>query len=143
MREILPYLGQPDTSRTSLDAAQAASVFGVSVDEVPRRTAALNVYFELDPEYDDYQGAPQTGRGIGQLPDPSRTVMVVSAPTGSDHVMAQYFTGRATHLPAPRDGRDDGWVLWADGRATREKPGALFDPARGIDRFHPEHAAGR
>ncbi|HSP44141.1 MAG TPA: prepilin-type N-terminal cleavage/methylation domain-containing protein [Luteolibacter sp.] len=138
-REILPELGYPDTSRESLAMAKPRE-FGIDPDDTPVRTPALNVYFELNPEYDDYQGAPQTWRRIDQIPHPSSTVLLVMAKGTADHIMAQYFTSRADDLPAPAKIGKTAAVLWADGSTSLETPGSLFDPAEGIDRFHPEKA---
>lgn len=135
-REILPYFGYEDTSRKTLALAKPRE-FGIDPDEQPVRSPALNVYFELNPDYDDYEGAPQSWRNFALIPSPETTVMVITAHGTADHVMAQYFTGRVKDLPAPRTGEQSGCVLWADGRATMEAAGSVFDPASGTDRFHP------
>lgn len=139
-REILPYFGYEDTSRKTLALAKPRE-FGIDPDEQPVRSPALNVYFELDPDYDDYEGAPENWRNFTLIPRPDATVLLIMARGTADHVMAQYFTGRVDDLPAPREGDSSGCVLWADGRATMEKAGSVFDPAAGIDRFHPLKAA--
>ena len=138
-REILPELGYPDTSRESLAMAKPRD-FGIDPDDAPVRTPALNVYFELNPEYDDYAGAPQTWRRIDQIPYPSSTVLIVMAKGTADHIMAQYFTSRADDLPASTANGKTAAVLWADGSASLETPGSLFNLAEGIDRFHPAKA---
>ena len=136
-REILPELGYPDTSRESLAMAKPRE-FGIDPDANPVRTPALNVYFELNPEYDDYSGAPRTWRRIDQIPNPSSTVLLVMAKGTADHVLAHFFTHRADDLPAAAENRKSAAVLWSDGSASLETAGSLFDPAEGIDRFHPE-----
>jgi prepilin-type N-terminal cleavage/methylation domain-containing protein len=138
-REILPYLGYPDTSRNSLALAKPRA-YGIDPAEKPARAPALNVYFELNPDYDDYEGAPQTWRTISQVPNPSATVLALMAKGQADHIMSQYFTETATDLPAPRRGSAAGVVLWLDGQVTLEAPGSVFDPSRHIDRFHPAKA---
>lgn len=138
-REILPYLGYDNTNRETLTKAKPEQ-FGISPDESPARTPALNVYFELDPEYDDYEGAPKTWRNFTSVPRPSSTILLISAYGAADHVMAQYFTGEATDYPAPRKGRGHGFVLWVDGHAALEKRGSVFDSAKHVDHFHPERA---
>jgi prepilin-type N-terminal cleavage/methylation domain-containing protein len=138
-REILPHLGYDDTSRESLKKAKPEQ-FGINSNDNPVRTPALNVYFELDPEYDDYDGAPKTWRTFSLVPQPAVTILAIMAYGSADHVMAQYFTGEARDYPAPRKGRDHGCVLWVDGHATLEKHGSVFAAAKGIDRFHPERA---
>lgn len=141
-REILLYLGYADTSRDTLKKAKLEQ-FGIDPNETPARSPALNVYFELDPEYDDYEGAPKTWRNFTLVPEPSSTILAIMAYGAVDHVMAQYFTGKAPDQPAPRKGRDVGCVLWVDGHASLEKRGSVFDFAHGIDRFHPERAGVR
>ena len=138
-REILPFLGYPDTSRESLALARARD-YGVDPKEKPPRSAALNVYFELNPDYDDYEGAPQTWRDFSQVPNPAATVLALMAPGLADHIMSQYFTETADDLPAPRRGSAVGAVLWLDGRVSLEPPGSVFDPGRRLDRFHPAKA---
>ncbi len=138
-REILPFFGYEDSSRKTLALAKPRE-FGIDPREQPSRTPALNVYFELNPDYDDYEGAPQSWRNFGLIPRPDATVLLIMAPGTADHVMAQYFTGRAADMPTPRADSKSGCVLWVDGRATMEPAGSVFDPARSIDRFHPEKA---
>lgn len=138
-REILPFLGYANTDRETLAQAKPKH-FGIDPKEKPVRSPALNVYFELDPEYDDYEGAPKSWRNFGMVPDPSSTILVIMTYGTADHVMAQYFTGKADDYPAPRKGREQGCVLWSDGHTTLEQRGSVFDPAAGIDRFHPEKA---
>ena len=71
-REILPHLGYEDTSKETLKKAKPQQ-FGIDPKENPSRTPALNVYFELNPEYDDYEGAPKSWRDFMSVPQPSRT----------------------------------------------------------------------
>jgi prepilin-type N-terminal cleavage/methylation domain-containing protein len=136
-REILPHLGYEDTSKETLKRAKPQQ-FGIDPKENPSRTPALNVYFELNPEYDDYEGAPKSWRDFMSVPQPSRTVLLIMAYGSADHVMAQYFSGTAADFPAPREGRKKGCVLWVDGHASLEANGSVFDSSLGIDRFHPE-----
>ena len=58
----------------------------------------------------------------------------------ADHIMAQYFTARADDLPAPRKHATKGCVLWYDGSTSMKEAGSVFDPALGIDLFHPAKA---
>lgn len=138
-REILPHLGYDDTSKESLKRAKPPH-FGVDPTEEPSRTPALNVYFELNPEYDDYEGAPKSWRDFMSVPRPSTTILLIMAYGSADHVMAQYFSGTAAEFPAPRKGKNKGCVLWVDGHATLESRGSMFDSSMAIDHFHPEGA---
>jgi prepilin-type processing-associated H-X9-DG protein len=136
-REILPHLGYDDTSKETLKKAKLQQ-FGIDPMETPARTPALNVYFELNSDYDDYEGAPKCWRDFMAVPQPSTTILLILAYGTADHVMAQYFSGTAMDLPAPREGRKAGGVLWVDGHVTLEAPGSMFDSAHKIDHFHPE-----
>ena len=138
-REILPQLGFPDTSRDTLLRAKQEH-FGIDETEVPARSPALNVYFELDPEYDDYEGAPKSWRTLATIDNPQGTVLLTMAYGSADHVMAQYFNGTVDGYPAPRPGRDHGCVLWVDGHVSLERSDSLFDATKEIDRFHPDKA---
>lgn len=138
-REILPYLGYPDTRRETLARARPRE-FGMDPADGSLRGPALNVYFELNPDYDDYEGAPRKWRDPSSVSNPSATVLAVMAFGTADHIMAQYFNERADHLPAPADDAEKGCVLWYDGSATLDFPGSVFDPSKGIDRFHPDKA---
>ena len=105
MREILPHLGYADTSRESLAAAREPQ-FGIDLSANPVRTPMLNVYFELDPAYDDYEGAPATWRVPGMVPAPESTVLLAMSFGREDHLMAQYFAGTMDRLSAARPGSD-------------------------------------
>ena len=144
-REILPMLGHADTSAATYQRVAAEEFAIVSTGTSPRGPA-LNVYFELDPASDDYDGSPSTWRQLAVIPNPASTVLITAAPgqpgaSMADHLMAHYFAGKADSYPARAEGRPAGVVLWVDGRATLEKPGSLFDQANGINRFHPEKSA--
>ncbi|MCP5543452.1 MAG: type II secretion system protein [Akkermansiaceae bacterium] len=139
MREILPRLGYDDTDRDTLAAAKEP-VFGIDPDADPPRSPMLNVYFELDPDYDDYEGAPATWRVPSAVSAPASTVLLAMAHGREDHLMAQYFAGTMDDLPAARPGSDVGCVVWVDGHVTLESGGALFDSKRSLDRFHPDKA---
>ena len=144
-REILPVLGHADTSAATYQRVATQEFAVVGSGDAPRGPA-LNVYFELDPASDDYDGSPATWRQLAVIPNPASTVLLVAAPGHpgapmADHVMAHYLAGKADTYPAPVVGRPAGVVLWVDGHVTVEKPGSLFDQANGIDRFHPEKSA--
>jgi len=137
-REILPHLGLPDSSRATLETARP-EFFGFTPGQPGQRRPALNVYFELDPGIDDYDGAPARWPGPGHLPNPAHTVLLVQTLEPYDHIMAHYFGAAKVEMPARSDNRD-GVVLWADWRATQEPPDALYDPSNNRDHFHPEKA---
>jgi len=54
----------------------------------------LNVFFELDPRGDDYQGSPQTWRKLSQIPHPSQTILMAETrPVRfGDHLMSHFWS---------------------------------------------------
>jgi len=117
-REILPYLGEKDGRITP---ELAARHFRCPADTRTNGTSyGINVYFELDPDSDDYEGAPARWRRASALPSPSRTVLLAEIRTESsaDHVMAHFWSGSAegSEVAADRhDGRSN--FVFADGSA--------------------------
>lgn len=138
-REVMPYLGLPDTSRATFEQVKT-SHFLMDKGARPLRSPAVNVYFELNPDMDDYEGAPKTWRRLSTIRSPESTILLIMAAGTGDHIMAHFFTGPVFGLPQPREGSDKGAVLWLDGRVSYEFPGSVFDPPRAIDRFHPDKA---
>jgi prepilin-type N-terminal cleavage/methylation domain-containing protein/prepilin-type processing-associated H-X9-DG protein len=51
----------------------------------------LSVYFELDPQYDDYRGEPARWRKMTAVTRPSATVMQAELGGGADHIMAHFW----------------------------------------------------
>lgn len=140
-RDILPYLGggkgpltprlQQRYFRCPADSRTAGTSYG------------LNVFFELDPEADDYEGAPARWRHLSSLPAPSRTVLLAEIKTDSsaDHVMAHFWSGHAAggEVAAGRhEGR--GHFVFADGSAAPMRVEETYDPVRGINRWNPSLA---
>jgi prepilin-type N-terminal cleavage/methylation domain-containing protein/prepilin-type processing-associated H-X9-DG protein len=140
-REILPYLGEADGLITP---RLAARYFRCPADPRTRGTSyGLNVFLELDPATDDYEGAPLQWRRAAALPAPSRTVLLAEIKTESsaDHVMAHFWSGRADGSEVAAD-RHDGksHFVFADGHAARLAVEETYDPARAIDCWHPGRA---
>ncbi len=140
-REILPYLGEaegpvtPDLQRRyfrcPVDTRTNGSSYG------------LNVFFELDPDADDYEGAPARWRRASSLPVPSRTVLLAEIKTESsaDHVMAHFWSGSAegSEVAVERhDGKSN--FVFADGSAALLRVEETYDPGRGINRWNPSLA---
>ncbi len=142
-REILTYLGEKEGPVTS---ELAARHFRCPADNRTNGTSyGLNVYFELDPESDDYDGAPARWRRMAALPAPSRTVLLAEIKTESsaDHVMAHFWSGSAEGSEVAinrHDGRSH--FVFADGHAARLAVEETYDPARGIDCWNPGRAGG-
>ena len=88
----------------------------------------LNVYYELNPNADDYAGKPQTWRRQLNVPSPTRTVLVAEVNSGVDHVMAHFWEGddTATEVAVKRHNGKANYVF-ADGHV--ELPPASDRPA--------------
>ena len=94
-REILPYLGYDRDVPLARFRELQARHFRCPADR--KRTTGtsygLNVFFELDPGFDDYEGAPQTWRTLASLPRAARTILLAEVPEQADHVMAHFWGG--------------------------------------------------
>ncbi|MGA0849144.1 MAG: prepilin-type N-terminal cleavage/methylation domain-containing protein [Chthoniobacterales bacterium] len=140
-REILPYLGEEEGPVTP---ELQRRYFRCPADTRTKGTSyGLNVFFELDPEADDYEGAPARWRRCSSLPAPSRTVLLAEIKTESsaDHVMAHFWSGSAEGGEVAMD-RHDGRsnFVFADGSAALMAVEDTYDPARGINRWNPSLA---
>ncbi len=142
-REILPYLGR----KADPTPSEWREILGTEL-RCPNHEAAqpthwsygMNVYFELTPDFDDYPGSPKTWRGLAALARPSRTVLLAElSGGGADHVMAHFWApgAKPTEMDERRHG---GRVAFAfcDGHVECLPVRQIYDPARGVDRWHPE-----
>jgi prepilin-type processing-associated H-X9-DG protein len=79
----------------------------------------LNVYFELDPEGDDYLGSPTQWRKTIAIPKLSRTILLAELPEteGADHFMCHQWSNIRGASNAVAAGRHKGRAnyLFADG----------------------------
>jgi len=93
MREIFPYLGQDQNAPNTRYREILAQYFRCPSDKTRTSGSSygLNVFFELDPEYDDYEGNPQTWKTLASLPHPGRTILLAEVPSSADHVMAHFW----------------------------------------------------
>lgn len=93
LREILPALGYERDLPLAAFRSVLERHFRCPADRA--RTAGssygLNVYFELDPSWDDYPGAPETWHTLSSLARPSRTILLAEVPGQADHVMAHFW----------------------------------------------------
>ena len=137
-REILPYLGEKD-SRITPELAER--YFRCPADTRTQGSSyGLNVFFELDPDADDYEGAPARWRRMAALPAPAHTVLLaeIKAESSADHVMAHFWSGSAEggEVAVERHGGKSHFVF-ADGRAALLAVEETYDPARGINCWNP------
>jgi prepilin-type N-terminal cleavage/methylation domain-containing protein/prepilin-type processing-associated H-X9-DG protein len=143
-RAIAPELGRDSVTWTNL----LAGLFHCPSD--PRKNAwsyGQNVYFELNPENDDYTGSPQTWRRTASVPKPSATILQAensSSGTGSmgaDHIMAHFWTSPQDASDVePRRHRSRSNYSFVDGHAQAREFGATYNPARQIDLWNPSLA---
>lgn len=137
-RAVATDLGQASTSWTNL----LKSVYRCPCD---RRTNSisygLNVYFELNPDRDDYVGSPQTWRKTTSIPRPSATILQAETSSDADHIMAQFWTAPtdADDVDQKRHGRNSVYSF-VDGHAQAREFRMTFDPVRSLDAWNPSLA---
>jgi len=137
-RAVAPALGQPGAAWTNL----WTGVYHCPAD--PRTqpwSYGLNVYFELDPDYDDYVGSPQTWRRTTRIPRPAATVLLAETPGDVDHIMSHFWTtvADAADLAARRHkARSNG--LFVDGHVEARPLERIYDPDSGVDAWNPSLA---
>ena len=144
---IAPYLGAPSVSslaewtpvfnrcfRCPSDAGNDPTVYSYG----------LNVFYELTPEGDDYEGSPSTWRRLIQIPRPSKTILLAETrpvPFG-DHFMCHQWSGTnaaRNALSFDRHSKASNF-LFVDGHVDRLPVEFTFDPAQGIDLWNPSKA---
>jgi len=136
-RAIAPLVGSnSDDWKTLLDR-----VYHCASDH--RRGAVsygLNVYFELGPE-DDYQGKPQTWRRRGDVPHPAATILFAENTGQADHIMPNFWSSPADAADVASD-RHGGEANYAfvDGHVETRRFDTVYDPANGVDLWHPDLA---
>lgn len=137
-RAIAPELGRKGNTWTNL----LTTVYHCPED---RRKEAwsygLNVYFELNPQNDDYPGSPQTWRRVAQVPRPAATILQGGNSTEADHIMPHFWTtAREGKEAEPRRHRARSHYSFVDSHATSLKHGQAFEPENNIDLWNPSLA---
>jgi prepilin-type processing-associated H-X9-DG protein len=141
---ILPCIGEKADPSTSEWQGIQARRFRCPADK-KRKTGqsyGLNVFFELNPDFDDYEGNPQGWRTLSSLPRPSRTILLAEIGGSSDHVMAHFWEGEGTSgLDCSHD-RHDGKAhyAFADGHIELLGLDAIYSPSKGINLWNPSLA---
>ncbi|MCX7869407.1 MAG: hypothetical protein N2322_05580 [Terrimicrobiaceae bacterium] len=138
LREILPALGLARDLPAAEYRRALERHFRCPADRA-RKTGSsfgLNVYFELDPEWDDYPGSPQTWRTLASLPRPSRTILLAEVPAAAEHVMAHFWGegGYGGDVASTRH-RGKSHFLFADGHLERLSLAETFGPEANL--WHP------
>lgn len=132
---LAPYLGGTEATWTNL----LRTIYRCAADRKSGPWSyGLNVYFELGPE-DDYTGKPQTWRRLSAVPRPARTILFAENASTADHIMPNFWSRPedATDLAATRH-RWQANYGFVDGHTEVAKLRQVYDPARGVDRWHPE-----
>ena len=137
-RALAPQLAHNATTWTNL-------LRGVYHCPSDRRTDpwsyGQNVYFELNPDSDDYAGAPRTWRRRGSVPHPVSTILHAETSGSVDHIMPQFWMspGDATDVDQRRHtGRST--YNFVDGHAEVREFSSTYDPSRQLDLWNPSLA---
>ena len=136
-RALAPYLGA-DTNTWNRLLREAYHC--PSDPRVGAFSLGQNVYFELGPA-DDYDGKPDTWRRRLLVPRPAVTVLQAENASEADHIMPNFWGG-------PQDAEDVDHrrhagranYSYVDGHVEAATFNRIYDPARGIDRWHPAKA---
>ncbi len=111
----------------------------------PRRaTYGMNVYYELDPRSDDYEGRPATWRTLQKVRKTSRTILVaeVNPESYADHVMCNYWAGvkdAENEIDHTRHGTVSNY-LFVDAHVEPLALTDTFDPDQKINLWNPSLA---
>lgn len=146
-RAILPYLGLPSNPSTIEWTALFNKFYRCPADKQTDPNIwsyALNVYFELSPDGDDYAGAPATWNRITNVNHPSASILLAE-PRGiyfGDHLMCHQWSGLAgarNALDSKRHGKTSNY-LFVDGHAECLAVESTFDPSKLLDKWNPSKA---
>lgn len=140
-RAIAPELGRDYVSWTNL----LAGVYHCPSD--PRKDAwsyGQNVYFELNPDDDDYVGSPEAWRRTINVRKPSATILdgetssSDSESMGADHIMAHFWT-TAEEVSDVGKHRHKGRSSYSfvDGHAQAQKFETTFNPEQQVNLWNP------
>jgi len=134
-RAIAPMLGASTTTWTNL-------LRGVYHCPADRRSApwsyGQNVYFELNPEADDYVGRPRSWRRLASIPQPATTVLHADNATSADHIMPHFWMSLsdASDVETRRHGGRANFNF-VDGHAVLLRLRVTYDPTNRLDQWNP------
>ncbi len=149
-KAILPYLGHPADPTPQEWSALFERSYRCPTDksnDTNIYSYALNVFYELTPDGDDYVGSPSTWRKPVTLPSPSSTILLAEpkAVYYADHLMCHLWTsakGAANAVDAQRHDRRSNY-LFADGHVETLQIEATFDLGKPINLWNPSLAGKR
>lgn len=134
-RAIAPYLGADEDTWQPL----TNSIYRCPSDRNGYPFSyGMNVYLEVGPG-DDYEGQPQTWRRLVDIPNPAKTILFAENNSAADHIMPNYWS-------SPQDAQYDcahdrhlgrANYVFTDGHAAAHAFDTIYDPARGVDAWHP------
>ncbi len=138
-RALAPYLGAPsgrewknlfdDIYRCPSQSPKTSWSYG------------QNVYFELSPETDDYEGGPATWRRVGSVPRPAATILQGEVTGGVDHIMAHFWLD-VTAGDGVATNRHAGWpnFSFVDGHVEARPFSKTRSLESGTDDWNPMNA---
>lgn len=97
-----------------------------------------NVYFELEPDNDDYIGSPQTWRQTASIPHPAATILQAETSGTVDHIMPEFWMtpADATDVDSRRHyGRSN--YNFVDGHSESRVFLTTYDPSKPVDLWNP------
>jgi prepilin-type N-terminal cleavage/methylation domain-containing protein/prepilin-type processing-associated H-X9-DG protein len=100
-----------------------------------------NVYYELNPEYDDYTASPRTWRRVSAVPHPSASILHCENTSAADHIMPHFWLNPedSADVAKTRHGRTSNYSF-VDGHAEAKEFAKTYAPERDIDAWNPSLA---
>lgn len=148
-RSILPYFSNLDSSASTASwNALFQEYYRCPVDKrssVTLWSYGMNVFFELNPDGDDYQGSPCTWRKVIQVERQTRTILLAeskNSSSGVDHFMAHFWTtsnAAANAVDSLRHVRTANYAF-VDGHVESLRVEETFNPATGVNLWNPSLA---
>jgi len=144
---IATYLGAPATVSPAGWKTVFNRYFRCPADSSTDATVysyGMNVFYELTPDGDDYQGSPSTWRRACQVASPSKTILLAETrPVAfGDHFMCHQWSG----IPAARNAvasdrhSKKSNYLFVDGHVEALPVEATINPALGVNLWNPSLA---
>lgn len=144
---IAPYLGAPSADSLSEWKPVFNRYFRCPADSSTDPTVysyGMNVFFELTPDGDDYEGSPATWRQAIQVPHPSKTILFAETrPVAfGDHFMCHQWSGitAARNAVAWNRHSNKSNCLFVDGHVETLAVEATFNPGPAINLWNPSLA---
>lgn len=144
---IAPYMGITAENGTPEWGTAIQRFFRCPVDKNSDPTIfsyAMNVFYELDPDGDDYVGSPERWRTIASVPRPSKSILLGEPRSIAfgDHFMCHQWSKQAAArnaLDSLRHGKASNY-LFVDGHVESLPLEATFDPGQSVNLWNPSLA---